>query len=55
MYLFAGSEDEDVEMVEDDEKEDQGEKKVPTSRVHGSMNYTWSHMKNHDHSSLLKP
>ena len=44
MYLFAGSEEEeDVEMVEDDDKEDQGEKKVPTSRVHGSINYTWSH------------
>ena len=43
MYLFAGSEEEgDVEMVEEDDKEDQGEKKVATNRVHGSLNYTWS-------------
>ena len=48
MYLFAGSEEEeDVEMVEDDEKEDQGEKKVPTNRIHGSINYTWTHMGSH--------
>ena len=54
MYLFAVSEEEeDVEMVEDDEKEDQGEKKVPASKVHGSINYTWTHMGSHATKPVL--